>query len=183
MAKITKIQAEMADREAIRECIYRYCRAIDRCDFELLASVYWPDAVEEHDPFFGSIADFMEFTKTILKTMDQTSHLVGNILIDIKGDTAFVETYVRAYHRLSRANGERYDFVTASRYLDVMKRADDEWRISRRKVSRDWYREYQDSADWEADVFGKPFKPGTRFPDDPSYALFSRGGGNWPEVM
>ena len=171
MGRITRIQSELADREAIRDCIYRYCRAIDRCDFDLLASVYWPDATEDHDPFFGTASDFIAFAKSILGTMDQTSHMVGNMLIEIDGGTAYVETYIRAHHRLPRENGERHDLVTAGRYLDVMKRMDDEWRISSRKVIRDWFRIYPDSADWEAGVFGNPFIPGTRYPDDPSYAI------------
>ena len=51
MPKIADIRDQLADREAVRDCLYRYCRAIDRCDFELLASVYWRDSTEDHEPF------------------------------------------------------------------------------------------------------------------------------------
>jgi ketosteroid isomerase-like protein len=169
---ISQIESELADRESIRQCIYRYCRAIDRCDFDLLATAYWPDATEHHDPFHGTIADFIQFTRDTLLAMDQTSHMVANILIDIDGVTAHVESYVRAYHRLTRDDGTKHDLVTASRYIDVMKRRGDEWRIFARTVVRDWYRDYPDSADWSADVFGRPFAPGVRYPDDKSYAIF-----------
>jgi hypothetical protein len=40
--------AELADREAIRDCLYRYCRGIDRCDAGLLQSAFWPDALDSH---------------------------------------------------------------------------------------------------------------------------------------
>ena len=34
----------LLDKQEIHEVIMRYCRAIDRCDEELLSSVYHPDA-------------------------------------------------------------------------------------------------------------------------------------------
>lgn len=169
---ISQLQSELVDRESIRQCIYRYCRGIDRCDFDLLLTAYWPDATEDHDPFVGTITDFVEFARDILLTMDQTSHMVTNTLIDIYGATAHVESYVRAYHRLTRDDGSKHDLVTASRYLDVMERRDGEWRIITRTVVRDWYRDYPDTADWTAEVFGQKFSPGVRLPDDRSYAIF-----------
>ena len=168
---VKKLQTELADREAIRECIYRYCRGIDRCDFDLLRTAYWPEATEDHDPFVGSIDDFIAFSETILRSMDQTQHFVGNILIRIDKSIAYVESYVRAYHRLRSDDATPFDFVTSGRYIDRMECREGEWRILARTVARDWYRKYPDSADWDAEVFGKKFKPGKRNKDDPSYAL------------
>ena len=34
---------DLVAREAIRDCLYRYCRGIDRADAEMLRSAYWPD--------------------------------------------------------------------------------------------------------------------------------------------
>jgi ketosteroid isomerase-like protein len=169
---ISQLQSELADRESIRQCIYRYCRAPDRCDFDLLATAYWPDATENHDPFVGTIEEFIEFARDTLLAMDQTSHMVANILIAIDGETAHVESYVRAYHRLTREDKTKYDLVTGGRYVDVMERRGDEWRISTRTVIRDWYREYPDSANWEGELFGHEFSPGVRYPNDKSYAIF-----------
>ncbi len=171
MPKISAIREQLAGREAIRDCIYRYCRAIDRCDFDLLASVYWPDATEDHSPFVGSATDFIAWAKVMLRPMDETQHLVANMLIEIEGDTAQVETYIRAHHRLPRDDGGRHDLETAGRYLDVMRRRDDEWRIQSRTVSRDWFRMYPDSADWKTGVFGKAFPPPKRTTEDPSYRV------------
>ena len=38
----------LLDREAIRDCLLRYCRGIDRCDEEALRSAYWEDATDCH---------------------------------------------------------------------------------------------------------------------------------------
>jgi len=35
MTSVAQIPGELADREAIRECLYRYCRGIDRRDADL----------------------------------------------------------------------------------------------------------------------------------------------------
>ena len=51
--KLARIREEMADREAIRDCLYRYSRGVDRCDEEMLRSVYWEDALDDHCLFVG----------------------------------------------------------------------------------------------------------------------------------
>src|SRR5579862_3908887 len=52
---VAQIKDELADREAIRDCLYRYCRGVDRCDMELLRSAYWPGAMDTHTGFKGTI--------------------------------------------------------------------------------------------------------------------------------
>lgn len=171
MAKLTQIASELADRESIRQCLYRYCRAIDRSDFELLSTVYWPGAIEDHDPFYGSAEDFIEHARKSLGPIVQTSHHLGNVLIDIQDDEARVESYVNAHHRVADEGDQKHDFLIGARYLDIMHRRDDEWRISERVVVRDWFRIYPDSADWEVGLFGRPFSPGLRYPQDKSYEI------------
>jgi hypothetical protein len=34
--------SELMDREMIRDCLYRYCRGIDRADEAMLRSACWP---------------------------------------------------------------------------------------------------------------------------------------------
>jgi hypothetical protein len=50
---------DLLDRAAIREVLYRYCRAADRCDEELMRSCYHPDALDKHGRFDGSAGDFV----------------------------------------------------------------------------------------------------------------------------
>ena len=182
---VSAIAGEWADREAIRDCLYRYCRGIDRLDVELMLSAYWPDATDEHGNFLASSAqEFVDHAVPILKSIDLTTHFLGNILIDVKGETAFVESYIQAFHRMRRDDGSRYDHISSSRFIDRFERRNDEWRIKRRVVVRDWFREFPDSADWDSGAFpqalgygkNEPLNLGLRKPDDRSYELLQQEG-------
>jgi hypothetical protein len=168
---VSAIYAELADREAIRDCLYRYCRGIDRCDVDILRSAYWPDATDDHGLFKGNVDNFIEWSWSGLQRTDITHHLLGNILIAIERDVAHVESYVRAYHRMYDSDGGRYDLEISGRYVDRMERRNDEWRIGHRVVIRDGFRRYPDSADWTKGIHGTPFEPGLRSRDDRSYEL------------
>lgn len=167
--------AELQQREAIRDCLYRYCRGADRCDEVLMRSAFWPDATDDHAMPGRPPVNAYHFIERVLpklRSMDQTMHNLGNIFIRVRGDSAAVESYFHAYHRVRNAAGAAQDIVTAGRYLDAMTRRDGEWRIERRQVLIDWFREYADSADWERGVFGGPCSMGGRQPEDASYRLF-----------
>lgn len=169
--KVSQICDEMADREAIRDCLFRYARGTDRMDKEAFHSAFWPDGTVEQVGFSGTAAEYIDHTLAVVAGMDQTMHLFGNILITIAGENATAESYVYAYHRL-RANGEqRNDLIVGARYFDRLQQRDDEWRISKRVLIIDWYRHFQDSADWGAGLFGMQCKFGGRKPDDVSYDM------------
>lgn len=179
--KISRFALELADREAIKDCLYRYCRAIDRMDADLLMSVYWEDAIDEHGNFIArSPQEVIETTFPIIREkMERTTHTILNMLITIEGDIAYCESYVMAIHRLWNADGKPYDRMSCSRFVDRMQRRDDEWRIRHRVVVRDWFREFPDSCEWADGTMGKalgfgkdrPLDIGQRKPDDLSYGI------------
>lgn len=177
---VARFAGELADREAIRDCLYRYCRGIDRIDSELILSAYWPDASDEHGNFTGRTAqEFLDHAVPILRSIESTAHFIGNILIDIAGKEAFVETYIQAWHRMRRPDGSCYDHASGSRFIDRMEKRADEWRIARRVVVRDWFREYPEGAEWgtgrlpQTLGYGRdrPLDLGARGTDDRSYEL------------
>jgi len=165
----SQILHELADREAIRECLYRYSRGVDRLDADMIRSAYWPDAVDEHLDFAGNAEEFIAWSFPIMGTMDQTMHMIGNVLMRIEGDRADVESYFYGYHRVNGPDGNKADVIGAGRYLDNFEKRGDEWRIARRFVQTDWFRQYPDSADWEAGMLGMKIGLGGRHPDDLSY--------------
>ena len=176
MAKtVTRFANEMADREAIRDCLTRYGRGIDRCDKALLATVFWPDGHVEFETFHdGPVPDYVtKANQAMSGAMEQTHHMLGNMLIDIDsdGNTASCESYVVAFHRLPGDQGP-HDLLLGGRYLDTLAKRNDEWRILNRTFVADWFRDHADSGDWAAGFFGLRMTPGGRFPADRSYGLF-----------
>lgn len=167
----SRLLAELTDREAIRDCLYRYARGIDRCDEELLRSAYWEDAIDDHLEFSGTREEFLAYALPGLRSMDQRQHIIANVLIRIDGAAADVESYFYGYQRMRMPDGKPRDFIGAGRYLDRFEMRDDEWRIARRMVMTDWFREYEDSADWGAGFVGLRVEPGLQCPHDRSYAL------------
>jgi hypothetical protein len=167
---VSDFLAEAADREAIRDCLYRYSRGVDRCDEELLRSVYWEDAFDDHCLFAGTREELIAWVLPLLRGMEATQHSISNILIRLNGDRADVESYYQGTHCL-RSDGKPFHSVQAGRYLDRFERRDSEWRIAKRKVVVDWFREYE-GGDWTKGPFGHPeIKPGERYPQDPSYSM------------
>lgn len=166
-----KILEELADREAIRECLYRYSRGVDRLDADMLRSAYWPDCVDRHMGFVGNAEEFIAWSFPIMGTMDQTMHMIGNVLMTVRGTRADVESYFYGIHRINTPSGGKADVIGAGRYVDQFEKRGDEWRIKARMVVTDWFREYSDSADWSKGLLGIRVEPGGRRPDDDSYRL------------
>ncbi|MBV9995628.1 MAG: nuclear transport factor 2 family protein [Caulobacteraceae bacterium] len=139
-----KLLRELADRQAITELIYLYCRGLDRMDEP--RAIYHPDAREERGEgvFEGRAHDMIAAAlKALRKRYVATQHFIGNILIELDGDLAWGESYFHAYHRLPdpppgappRDDGE---FVMAGRYLDRFERRDGVWKIAHRRMVNDW---------------------------------------------
>lgn len=130
----------LLDRIAIEDCLHRYCHAVDRCDPDLLRTVYWPEATDDHIFWKGNAEAFVDFCIPVLRSRDQTLHAISNILIRIEGNEARVQSYYNAYERLVKKDGSRNDVTMFGRYLDRMEKRDGDWRIAERKVVMDWWR-------------------------------------------
>jgi SnoaL-like domain len=163
---------ELLDREAIRDCIYRYCRGVDRADEAALRGAYWPDATDEHGPYSGPVEGFFQWARGIFESSARNVHMVGNILIEFTAaNEAVVETYFLALQRGPGGDGILRQFLIAGRYCDVFQRRDGAWRVFRRVVVYDWVDEQVAATEPEAIRFGPRLPLGTRFPDDPIYDL------------
>lgn len=166
---VSRIVEELADREAIRECLYRYTRGVDRLDAEMVRSAYWPDVVDTHLEFKGNAEEFIAWAFPVMGSMDQTQHFIANVLMTIRGSSADVESYFYGFHRVNAPDGGKFDVIGAGRYVDRFEKRGEEWRIAERLVVTDWFRQYPDTADWSNGMMGMMIEPGGRYPDDESY--------------
>lgn len=168
---VSEIQQELADREAIRDVVLRYCRASDRVDEKLLRSVYWPDAQDDHLEFSGGVDEFVDYCVPILTAMRYNMHTVGNIFIVINGDQADVESYFIGYHSVPDENGTRRDSFSGGRYIDNFEKRGDEWRIKKRLVTVEWFREMDDTQYHDKGPFGMSVPRGDVGAADISFEL------------
>lgn len=160
------------DRIAIEDCLYRYCHAVDRCDAELLRTVYWPDGTDDHSFWSGNAMDFVDFCIPILKSRGQTLHAIGNVMMRLEGAEARVQSYYNAIERVIGKGGAPNDVTFLGRYLDLFEKRGGDWKIKDRKVVIDSWRIYEDSCDWERGVFGTRVDTGKRGDEDPAADLF-----------
>lgn len=167
-AKLT----ELLDREAIRDCIYRYCRGIDRADEATLRSAYWTDATDRHGAYSGPVEGFFLWAREVFKSGARNVHQVSNILIEFVGPIrAVVETYFLALQRGPGKDGIVRQFLIAGRYCDLFEKREGEWRTARRIVAYDWVEEQTAPTESEEVRFGPRTPIGSPHPDDPVYEI------------
>ena len=124
--------AEIADRQAITDQIYRYCRSVDRLDVPLGHRVFHPDSHADFGSIYtGSGRGWIDFICRGHRAYTHHSHQVTNILIELDGDRAGSEAYVTA--TLRQREGDRiHQREFWARYVDTWSRREDHWAIDRR---------------------------------------------------
>jgi hypothetical protein len=137
---------DLVDRAEISQLIYRYSRAVDRLDADLLRSVYWPDGTDDHGIFCGNAMDYVDWVMAFVGGWISTHHDNSNILIDLDGDLAYGECHWTGWYRM-RDGDTVVDQVSNGRYLDRYERRDGEWRILHRTCVTDWGRRAERAAD------------------------------------
>jgi hypothetical protein len=158
--------SRLVAKDQIRDVLYQYCRGIDRCDEALVRSVYHPGASDDHGTFSGTGEAFAAWVvPMLLREFSATMHTLGNILVELDGDAAHVESYFHAYHRVPRPEGDR-DLIVGGRYVDRFERRAGVWKIAARTVVLDWRRTEPASRAWSSD---DPFKHGVRSKEDLAY--------------
>jgi hypothetical protein len=136
----TRALEELLDKQAIHDAMMRYARGVDRCDPELMRSVYHDDAFDHHGPFQGNGWEFVElFIPSSREDSTFTQHLIGNLLIEIQGDRAFSESYFIASVGRMEGGQELVD-AFGGRYVDKWEKRDGKWGVIHREVVHEWSR-------------------------------------------
>ena len=140
---IGSLVEELVAKQQITELLYRRARAGDRRDIALALSCYHPGATENHEGFAGTAAEFIAEVSMISPRSTAPViglwHFISNVLIDLHGDAADVESYHIAVV-VREENGVRTQSRIGGRYLDRMRRRDGRWGITHRDVVFDWSR-------------------------------------------
>ncbi|WP_322046478.1 nuclear transport factor 2 family protein [Paraburkholderia sp. J67] len=163
---------ELLDREAIRDCLYRYCRGVDRGDEKALRATYWEDATDRHGPYQGTASGFCDWAMESLKSAGRMIHMIGNIMIELHGDRALAESYFHAVQEDRKIASERKEVSLYGRYIDRFEKRAGEWRVAARTVVYDWSRTTPIETTTEIDMFGTARRPlGSRYPTDTLYEV------------
>lgn len=156
---------ELASRLEIQNVIARYAHAVDRRDFDAVRECYHPDAYDDHGRYKGGLDGLIDYMHALAAKLNSTYHLMGTPYIELKGDTAWVETFT-IYRRDLKGDET---VLSGLRYADTFERRDGQWRIARRLVI----------LDWEHLAGGDPLMPcgpewlrGGLGEQDPAYEMF-----------
>jgi hypothetical protein len=160
---------ELADRLAIAETLALYCRGIDRCDPEQLATAFTPDAVIDYGDGARPVAEVIPGLMTGLGSMRLTQHNITNTVMRIAGDSAKAETNCVALHIIPAPEGE-IELVVGGRYLDTLARHAGRWLIAERLYVMDWNRSGPATMALDGGLLGGLQRRGARGSDDPSAA-------------
>jgi hypothetical protein len=140
------IVAELDARRQIADVLYRYCRGVDRKDFNLFRSAYHPDAIDDHGLYQGDVDGLIEWVQERHRRIVQSMHLVGNLLVDLDldHDAAFAESYCIVTQRVSDTEDSGVatrGIQIGCRYLDRLERRDGHWAFTSHVVVYEWWRE------------------------------------------
>lgn len=128
----------LRDREIIKNLYRRYAYGVDSIDFALVRSIFHPDCVIEGTLEGGGVDEYIAGLELAMHQWEATMHFVGNQYVEVEGDRGFVESWVVAYHM--EADGSPIDhLVMAVRYQDEVVRVGDDWKVIRRKASKQWH--------------------------------------------
>jgi 3-phenylpropionate/cinnamic acid dioxygenase small subunit len=139
MAGEREAARETGDRAEIRDLLYRYARAIDFRDFELLRRVFTPDAEIHYNFERGArltFRDALEWLPKALEIFAATQHVISNPLIEVDGDAARSTCYLTSTHVQIRLDGSSAQIVEGGVYSDTHVRTPEGWRIRTRRLDR-----------------------------------------------
>lgn len=158
------LSQQLADRQAITDQIYRYCRSVDRLDAALGHMVFHEDAEADYGEhgYRGSGRGAIDWICAAHAYLLNHMHQVGNVLIELDGVRAGSEAYVTATLRMER-DGKIMQIETHARYCDRWSKRGGRWAIDRRDVV----------IEFDAIREVTPMKlhaRGSRDRNDPSYA-------------
>ena len=129
---------EEADRSAIRDLLYRYARALDLRDFAAVGRCFAPGARAEYSGLTLSPGvDAILAHLRQISAIPASTHLVGNVLIELHGDSAEVDSQAIVHLVLDSGPHARVR-VRGLYYHDRVVRQGETWVIAERVHRAGW---------------------------------------------
>jgi hypothetical protein len=144
----------LEDNAAIERVIFGYCRAVDRSNLDAVAKSFHPDAQCNFGLYSGGVEGLVAWLRERHKNILNANHVVSNVLIEFSdADKALAESKLITCIRytplgstlfaksagIDVPDGKSVDCITFGRYVDIVLRRNNEWRISRRIAVLDQY--------------------------------------------
>ena len=127
----------LLDRLAIRDVMSTYYHAVDRRDWDALATVYAADVHFRSPAAEHNGRDSIVSSTHRVGRYKRTMHFMGNHIATIEGGTADAETYAIAHHYYDE-DGEEQEYVMGIRYIDRLRKQDGRWEIVDRLMVYDF---------------------------------------------
>ena len=146
--------AGLLAKQDITEVLHRIARGTDRGDLELFASGFHEDGEDYHGLANGPVGNIVANlgrSKLLL-----TQHLIGNILVELDGTVARVESLFTSFHQSRDEAGQLWDETLRGRYLDRFEDRGSGWKIARRVVVWDWSRVEPAVGTWFDQIRQRP---------------------------
>jgi ketosteroid isomerase-like protein len=127
---------ELADREKVREVLYRYCWSVDRATIDDVMALFADPCDLELVPgrrYEGKAAVRAWYDRYIQHRMEALRHLIHNQIITIEGDSAFSKSYFDAVGDLGGDS-----IVAAGFYHDRLVRSGDDWKFAEKIIRLDF---------------------------------------------
>lgn len=136
----------LADRAQITDTLIRYAEGLDRHDLEAVRSCFAPEVSAEYGgvtipPGVDALVEHISIVETFVSSM----HLVGNVVIDLRGDEAHSSCRCVAYVLRDRQftgeqqrKGDVRLFMRGLTYEDRWSRRAEGFRIVHRRHVAEW---------------------------------------------
>ncbi|AKK30550.1 ethyl tert-butyl ether degradation protein EthD [Mycobacterium sp. EPa45] len=124
---------QLRDERAIERALILFARAMDDRDWTTMAEILADDAQGDFGTgrLVGAPA-IIGLIRGYLDNCGATQHLLGNVLVDVQGDSAVSRAYIRDVH-LDSANTPTTRFYTIGDYRDTWRRRPDgSWCLAER---------------------------------------------------
>jgi hypothetical protein len=194
LSTVSDTLRRLADKDEIKDVLLRYCRGVDRRDWELVRSAFFADCIDDHADFTGGRDDFITWLSASHNTAGfaRSTHILGNCLIEFVSDNvAVVETYFIAKLELGAdAGGHRKMLLEATnaestksirievlgRYVDRFEKRENAWRVARRRTVFDAMRSKPVAGDGIARALNPKWTLGRRDKHDPVFLVRAEAG-------